>query len=114
MKPNYVIFQRGQKEIFNRLKSLHKLNKDVLYFVYENEEDDIGILYMGEKLISTNVISPISLIDLKDIDLNSDSLADGDVLSYNLELGKWQNLSYEKSQFFWEEIESLNNGDENE
>ena len=50
--PNYVKFQRGTITSYN---NLHTKDNNTLYFVYENNDDTKGKLYLGTRLISNTV-----------------------------------------------------------
>ena len=50
--PNYVKFQRGTISSYNNLS---KKDNNTLYFVYENNDDTKGKLYLGTRLISNSV-----------------------------------------------------------
>ena len=81
----YVKFQRGSLASYNRLS---KKDNDTLYFVYENNDDSKGKLYLGNRLISSigegELIS--SLADLNDVLI--DAAPGGSFLVKNSS-GKW-------------------------
>ena len=52
MAVNYVKFQRGSQEAYDALKAAGKLDSNTLYFIYKNEADAVGALYMGNRIIS--------------------------------------------------------------
>ncbi len=83
--PNYVKFQRGSMTSY---QNLTKKDDNTLYFIYDNEDQTKGKLYLGTRLISSNVgsSSDISLTDLTDTLITSVSA--GDFLVANSE-GKW-------------------------
>ena len=64
--PKYVKFQRGKVESYNRLSTK---DNDTLYFVYENNDDSKGKLYLGNRLISSVGEGDLvtSLTDLTDV-----------------------------------------------
>lgn len=67
--PKYVKFQRGKVESYNRLSTK---DNDTLYFVYENNDDSKGKLYLGNRLISSVGEGDLvtSLADLTDVIIN--------------------------------------------
>ena len=52
MAVNYVKFQRGSQEAYDALKAAGQLDTNTLYFIYKNEADAVGALYMGNRIIS--------------------------------------------------------------
>lgn len=64
--PNYVKFQRGTITSYNNLRTK---DSNTLYFVYENNDDSKGKLYLGTRLISGSVGegNATSLNDLADV-----------------------------------------------
>ena len=64
--PNYVKFQRGSIASYERLT---RKDDNTLYFVYTDDDQTTGKLYLGSRLISSNVggSSSISLNDLNDV-----------------------------------------------
>lgn len=83
MAVNYVKFYRGTPLAFeNAIK-----NNDTLYFITESDSNK-GSLYLGDKLIGSNISS---IADLDDILLSN--LADNQILAYNEETEKWINKS---------------------
>ena len=83
--PNYVKFQRGSITAYNKLN-----NKDdnTLYFIYETPDSSTGSLYLGDKLISSNIggNGTTNLADLTDVLISN--AATGDFLVLNSER-KW-------------------------
>lgn len=86
---NYVKFRRGTPAQF---AALSNKENDTLYFIFENNEDDVK-LYLGSKLIACGKTNGASnLADLQDVVLNA--VAAKDMLVY--EGGKWVNKSVDK------------------
>ena len=95
----FVKFSRGLISSYNNLS---RKDPDTLYLVYENLNADNGLLYLGDKLISTvGNNTSLSLGQLADVAING-TLEDGMLLQYNAhtagqvgEEGKWEavNLS---------------------
>lgn len=87
--PNYVKFQRGSQTAYNNL-----INKDdnTLYFIYDAIDPTKGSLYLGDRLISSNVggAGVNSLAELTDVLVSNAST--GDFLVLNSE-GKWAAVS---------------------
>ena len=50
---NYVRFQRGTQEAYDKLKQAGRLNDYILYFIYDPDDASVGTLYMGSRLITT-------------------------------------------------------------
>lgn len=69
MAVNYVKFQRGSQEAYDALKTAGKLDSNTLYFIYKNEADAVGALYMGNRIISGGdiTIASATLDDLADV-----------------------------------------------
>lgn len=69
---NYVRFQRGTQEAYNKLKQAGRLNDYILYFIYDPDDVSVGTLYMGSRLISGGDATVIasSLKDLTDVVIN--------------------------------------------
>ena len=84
MTTPYVKFFRGTPEAF---KKLVNKNDDTLYFISASDEN-IGKLYLGNKLISNNIGN---VAELEDVLLSE--LADNQLLSYDGAQGKWVNKS---------------------
>lgn len=87
---NYVKFQRGTIAAYERLKTRGEIDNNTLYFIYSADEPSKGILYMGDKLISSGDISigAERLSELKDISLAD--LSDKVILQYNSLTQKWE------------------------
>lgn len=83
--PNYVKFQRGTIASYNNLRSK---DSNTLYFVYENNDDSKGKLYLGTRLISGAVGegTATSLSELTDVITTGANT--GSFLVLNSE-GKW-------------------------
>lgn len=82
--PNYVKFQRGSIESYQRLT--HK-DDNTLYFIYDTDDQLTGKLYLGTRLISSNVGgSSTSLADLSDVIISE--VGASNFLISNSE-GKW-------------------------
>lgn len=83
---NYVKFLRGSLASYNKLATK---DNNTLYFVYENADDTYGSLYLGDKLISSNVGTQTSLGTLTDVILNEVSTGDFLVVDSS---GQWKNV----------------------
>lgn len=72
---NYVRFQRGSRAAYDNLKSKNRINEYTLYFVYDVNNDAIGQLYLGSRLISSGNATTISnsLKDLTDVIIKDNS-----------------------------------------
>lgn len=72
---NYVRFQRGSQAAYDNLKSKNRINEYTLYFVYDVNNDTIGQLYLGSRLISSGNATTISnsLKDLTDVIIKDNS-----------------------------------------
>lgn len=87
---NYVKFIRGTPDAY---ASLPKKDSNTLYFISETDSDS-GLLYLGDKLIgdgNNGSGSKISLNDLSDILI--ETIADKQLLVYDIEQNKWINAS---------------------
>lgn len=91
---NYVRFQRGTQAAYNNLKSMGRLNEYTLYFIYDPNDQTIGRLYIGSRLISDGNITTISsaLKDLTDVIIKNNEancflVSDSD--------GNWVSTSFE-------------------
>ena len=91
---NYVKFIRCTQTYFNNFSTK---DKDTLYFVYKKDAADIGLLYLGNVLISGNLETEqpevegyISINEVKEIIIDQ-HLTDGDILLYNEVTKKWEN-----------------------
>lgn len=69
MAINYVKFQRGSQAAYDALKTAGNLDTNTLYFIYKDEADSVGALYMGNRIISGGDITIASarLDDLADV-----------------------------------------------
>ena len=83
---------RGSPTAYEQLRQANQLNDDTLYFIYKEDSLD-GELYLGSKLIA----GVESLTSLEDIEINLESLADKQVLTYDIGSGKWVNTTIEKA-----------------
>lgn len=66
---NYVKFQRGTQAAYDALKAAGTLDSNTLYFIYNEENNSVGALYMGTRIISGGdiTIASASLNDLADV-----------------------------------------------
>lgn len=66
---NYVRFQRGTRAAYEALKTSQRLNENTLYFIYPDDNNNVGELYMGSRIISGGdvTIASASLNDLSDV-----------------------------------------------
>lgn len=93
----FVKFSRGLISTYNNLQ---RKDPDTLYLVYESQNSENGLLYLGNKLISTiGNNTSIALSDLTDVAING-TLEDGMILQYNAhtagqvgEEAKWEAVS---------------------
>lgn len=94
MALNFVKFQRGSQEAYNKLKASHRIEKDALYFIYDEQApDNGGVLYLGEALIGgSGLTGATQLADLLDITIN-DNIVEGSILQYNSFSKKWSPIS---------------------
>lgn len=109
--PNYVKFQRGSATSYEHLA--HK-DDNTLYFIYNDNDQTKGSLYLGTRLISNSVggNSTVSLADLTDTLINS--VNTGDFLVVNSD-GKWVPVSAaEVAQIIIEANGNFISVDENE
>ena len=83
MATNYVKFFRGSALAFQNLTTK---NSDTLYFITDSDSNK-SQLYLGDKLIAGGITE---LSDLNDIAI-SDTLADGQLLTFDADQGKWIN-----------------------
>lgn len=89
---NYVKFVRGTAQAF---ASLANKDVDTLYFISEPNATK-GALYLGDKLISGgDLTSSVTLDKISDIVLSESGVANGSLLVYNSETGKWENKTVE-------------------
>lgn len=94
MAINYVRFQRGTKEAYLALKSANQIDNNTLYFIYPEDSDSIGELYLGNRIISGGdvTIASASLDDLSDVILSETGENSFLVQSAN---GNWVSKSLE-------------------
>ena len=85
----YVKFLRGSQAAYNNIATK---DPDTLYFIYPDANSESGKLYLGDKLIGGGDASNLVLGDLTNILLTS--VKDKDILSYNEESEKWENISF--------------------
>ena len=93
----FVKFSRGLISTYNNLS---RKDHDTLYLVYETANSENGLLYLGNKLISTvGNNTSLALSDLADVAING-TPEDGMILQYNAytagqigEEGKWEAIS---------------------
>lgn len=72
MAINYVRFQRGTLSAYKYLLERNKIDDNTLYFIYSDDNESMGSLYMGTRLISsgeTNYIQS-SLNELSDVNVS--------------------------------------------
>lgn len=69
MAINYVKFQRGSQSAYESLKNAGKLDENTLYFIYPNEDNSVGALFMGTRAISGGdiITTAASLSELADV-----------------------------------------------
>ena len=65
----YVRFQRGSQAAYEALKKANRLDENTLYFIYDDDNNSVGALYMGARIISSGdvTIASASLDDLTDV-----------------------------------------------
>lgn len=85
----YVKFLRGSQAAYNNIATK---DPDTLYFIYPDANSESGKLYLGDRLIGGGDASNLVLGDLTNILLTS--VKDKDILSYNEESEKWENISF--------------------
>lgn len=99
---HYVKFMRGSTAAWEALKRTpSKISDDTLYFIYDQKEKPYeGKLYLGRKLISGKFdISDIGGIgDLEDVNINTETLIDGDLLQFDDLTQSWVNSKIVKGQ----------------
>lgn len=99
MPGSYVKFLRGTEGAFNKLTTK---DNDTLYFVYTSSDASKGSLWLGNKQIVTgtdgsgSVITEMDLGDLKNVLMSEAGVKDKDILSYDVNLGKWVNRSIDE------------------
>ena len=64
---NYVRFQRGTKAAYEALKAAGSLDHNTLYFIYDENNDSNGSLYMGYRFISGSGSSSSGALNLNDL-----------------------------------------------
>lgn len=82
----FVKFSRG---LISQYNNLAQKDSDTLYLVYENANSETGLLYLGNKLISSVGTDSINLSNLTDISMPAE-LEDGMLLQYINTTGKWE------------------------
>ena len=91
MAINFVKFERGSPEVYNRLKNVNRLDENTLYFIYDKDHpENGGLLYLGYTLIggTGSSVGASTLSQLTDVDItNAD---DASLLWYNANTGKWE------------------------
>ena len=91
MAINFVKFERGSPEVYNRLKNINRLDENTLYFIYDKDHpENGGLLYLGYTLIGGTGSSAgaSTLSQLTDVDItNAD---DASLLWYNANTEKWE------------------------
>lgn len=95
---SYVKFLRGTESAFNKLTTK---DNDTLYFVYTSNDASKGSLWLGNKQIITGTdgsgtTTKIDLGDLKNVLMSEAGVKDKDILSYDVNLGKWVNRSIDE------------------
>ena len=90
---DYVIFMKATTDVWGKMPDAQKKN-NALYFVVDGPEDDVGRLYLGNTLIADGSgITEIGIEKLSDVSLAN--VSTGDILVYNLNSRKWENISLE-------------------
>lgn len=91
---NYVRFQRGTRAAYEALKTSQKLNENTLYFIYPDDNNNVGELYMGSRIISGGdvTIASANLNDLSDVIISATSANSFLVQNEN---GVWESKSLE-------------------
>lgn len=94
----YVKFLRGTESAFNKLATK---DNDTLYFIYNSEDASKGSLWLGNKQIITGTsgggtTTQLDLGDLKNVLMSEAGVKDKDILSYDVNLGKWVNRSIDE------------------
>lgn len=99
---HYVKFMRGSTAAWEALKRTpSKISDDTLYFIYDQvEKPNEGKLYLGKKLISGKFdagdIGGINKLD--DVDINEETLVQGDLLQWDEIAQSWTNAKMVKGQ----------------
>lgn len=91
----YVKFMRGTSDQFLRLANK---DKDTLYFIYENEAAETGLLYLGSKLIAggNSDLSTTSIDALQDVFID-EGLQNASLLIYDAVEGVWTNKTLDEA-----------------
>lgn len=90
---DYVVFMKATTDVWQKMPKNQK-QSNTLYFVVDGPEDDVGRLYLGETLIADGSgITEMGVESLSDVKLSNTST--GDILVYNLNSRKWENMSLE-------------------
>lgn len=88
---SYVAFVKATEALWKKMDSSQRLD-NVLYFVVDGPDDDIGKLYLGNTLIADgNGVTDVSVESL--LDVNISNINSGDVLMYNMSSSKWENVN---------------------
>lgn len=92
----FVKFQRGTTTAYNNLT---KKDPDSLYFIYDDNNSEEGLLYLGARLIggTSETLIKKRLSQLEDVDIGNSSLEEGMILQYNntTNPGYWEPISLE-------------------
>lgn len=64
---NYVKFQRGTIQAYEKLKTAGKLDNNTLYFIYDADNAEDGRLYIGSRAIGGGLNGEITLDSLADV-----------------------------------------------
>lgn len=90
---DYVVFMKATSDVWQKMSDAQK-QANALYFVVDGPEDDVGRLYLGNTLIADGSgITEIGVEQLSDVKLSN--INTGDILVYNLNSKKWENMSFE-------------------
>lgn len=90
---DYVVFMKATSDIWQKMPDAQK-QANALYFVVDGPEDDVGRLYLGNTLIADGSgITEMGVEQLSDVKLSN--INTGDILVYNLNSKKWENMSFE-------------------
>jgi hypothetical protein len=89
---SYVSFVKATETIWGKMKAEDRLD-NVLYFVVDGANDDIGKLYLGNTLISDGSgLVDVSLSELDDVKISL--ISGGDILMYDMaDGGQWKNVN---------------------
>lgn len=92
LKDSYVVFTKATTAMWAKMPDAQKLS-NTLYFVVDGLDDTVGQLYLGNTLIADGSgLTQMGIEHLQDVDLVK-ALRTGDVLMYNIESGKWENVA---------------------